>query len=211
MHAYIKRLHSLARYHACMSRGKRLTRNEQRAVTSIAGARAIEVYQGATRMQRGDMIRVRRALIAGLLVRRKDIAEIMLHVALPLEAGGLGYSISESTVVKDIAEIRKSWEADAKRRIRTGLTDELAKLEYLERYCMPSDESAFDPQRLAGALAITDRKVKLLGLDLETRSKLALANDGPIGNSDIRTLLERARAARTRMQDDNVVDVQASE
>lgn len=191
-----------------MKRGKRLKRDDMQALEHVPKLAMVRTQQSA--MQSRDLIRARRALIAKLLVRRFDIAEITLTLALPIEAGGIGIHVSEATIVRDIGEIRKTWEASAKKSIRTGLIDELAKLEYLDRHVMPNSDTAFDPQRVAASLGISDRRIRLLGLDLETRAKLNISSDGPLVGSDINTVLERARAARKRMQDEQTVDITVS-
>ena len=185
---------------------KMVTQSPARLSISSSGSHRTAV---STARQSADMIVKRRAIIADQMVRRRDIAEITLLLAMPVESGGLGCVVSEGTIIRDMGIIRSEWEAEAKRRVRHGLIDELAMLDHLQRSALPETGAPFDAARTAASLAISDRRTRLLGLDLETRSKLAISSDGPLSGADITTVLERARAARARLDADNTVDVSA--
>lgn len=111
-------------------------------------------------------------------LRRLRIAEMLLaHV--PYRTIGAQLGISKSMVAKEVALIRAEWRERAARAYQTHVDEELGKIEALERYVLAKamhgglDEGA-DLAAVDRAIALMDRRARLLGLDKPQKVEVAV-------------------------------------
>jgi hypothetical protein len=184
---------------------KRLEEAEKQVLRQVAPTAHSISISSIPLEQRQDMVRARRAMVAQLMCRNFLFCDIQLQIVKPVEYGGLGVFVEDSTLQADMKWIRNEWEADAKRRMRSGVSEAVAKLDYLERVADGADINVI--AKLEMLLRVHDRRVHLLGLDIKTQSQLMLNGAGPATSADVQEILKRAQEIRTR--DANTIDIEA--
>lgn len=185
---------------------KRLTKAEKDVVRTLA-PRPSSLGSPLSREVQ-DHVRARRAFVAGMMLKRYTIAEMQLTLAKPVVAGGMNVWCDDQIIYADIKEVRKDWADRTKDAIKNGIQQQTAVLDKLESIAMERLEAG-EHNAATALLAVHDRKVALLGLDLATRQKLMLDGNGPLTVTGIQDVLARAKKARQDVDREDTVDVTA--